>query len=52
VMNGSRSRYGQDVKGLGLSIARSVSPGAGEPRGGGLFTRLTAGLSGRKGGRG
>jgi pilus assembly protein CpaE len=51
VMNGSRSRYGQDVKGLGLSIARSVSPGAGEPRGGGLFTRLTAGLSGRKGGR-
>jgi pilus assembly protein CpaE len=52
VMNGSRSRYGQDVKGLGLSIARSVSPGAHESGGGGLFNRLTAGFGGRRGDRG
>jgi pilus assembly protein CpaE len=47
VLNGNRSRYGQDVKGMGLAIAQAVSPVAAETRKG-LITRLTAGLA-RKG---
>ena len=47
VLNGNRSRYGQDVRGVGLAIARAVSPEAAETRQG-LITRLTGGL-GRKG---
>jgi pilus assembly protein CpaE len=46
VLNGTRSRYGQDVKGLGLALARSVSPDAGESRGG-ILDRL-AGRRSRK----
>jgi pilus assembly protein CpaE len=45
VLNGTRSRYGQDVRALGLAIARSVSPGAVEPRRG-IMSRLN--LGGRK----
>jgi pilus assembly protein CpaE len=47
VLNGNRSRYGQDVKDLGLAIAQTISPDAAEKRKG-LFTRLTGGLA-RKG---
>jgi pilus assembly protein CpaE len=47
VLNGNRSRYGQDVKGVGLAIARAVSPVEAETRKG-LITRLTGGLA-RKG---
>jgi pilus assembly protein CpaE len=49
VLNGTRSKYGQDVKGVGLAIARTVSPDAGEERGGGLLKRLTPAIGGRKG---
>jgi pilus assembly protein CpaE len=48
VLNGNRSRYGQDVKGVGVAIARSISPNAGQERKG-LINRLTASLPGRKG---
>jgi pilus assembly protein CpaE len=48
VLNGNRSRYGQDVKGVGLVIAQAISPGAAEKRKG-LITRLTSGLGGRTG---
>lgn len=49
VMNGTRSRYGQDVKGVALAIARTVVPEAREDDSG-FINRLTASLSGRKGG--
>jgi pilus assembly protein CpaE len=49
VLNGNRSRYGQDVKEVGLAIAQAVSPVAVETRMG-LMTRLTGALA-RKGGR-
>jgi pilus assembly protein CpaE len=48
VLNGSRSKYGQDIKGLGLAIARTVSPTAGEERGG-LLKRMAPAIGGRKG---
>jgi pilus assembly protein CpaE len=51
VLNGSRSKYGQDVKGLGLAIARAVSPGAVETTDG-FMSRLATSLGSRKGGRG
>jgi pilus assembly protein CpaE len=47
VLNGKRSRYGQDVKGVGLAIARAISPNAAVEREG-LITRLIGGV-GRKG---
>jgi pilus assembly protein CpaE len=47
VLNGTRSRYGQDVKGLGLAIARAGAPEPGVPAGGGIMSRL-AGLGGRR----
>jgi pilus assembly protein CpaE len=50
VLNGARSKYGQDVKGLGLAVARTVSPGAVETTSG-FMNRLTTSLGGRKGGR-
>jgi pilus assembly protein CpaE len=50
VLNGARSRYGQDVKGLGLAIARAVAPGAVESTDG-FMSRLAVSLGGRKGGR-
>jgi pilus assembly protein CpaE len=50
VLNGKRSRYGQDVRGVGLAIARSVSPDADQATHG-LMDRLAASLSGRKGSR-
>jgi pilus assembly protein CpaE len=43
VLNGNRSRYGQDVKGVGLAIARSISPHAAEERKR-FMTRLTTSL--------
>jgi pilus assembly protein CpaE len=48
VLNGTRSRYGQDVKGVALAIARAVSPDAAEAPRPGLMGRL-AGSLGRKG---
>jgi Flp pilus assembly CpaE family ATPase len=51
VLNGARSRYGQDVKGLGLAIARAISPGAAVTTEG-FMSRLAVSLGGRKGGRG
>jgi pilus assembly protein CpaE len=48
VLNGNRSKYGQDVKVLGLAIAQTVSPAAGEHRGG-LLKRLAPAIGGRKG---
>jgi pilus assembly protein CpaE len=51
VLNGARSRYGQDVKGLGLAIARTISPGAAVTTEG-FMSRLAVSLGGRKGGRG
>jgi pilus assembly protein CpaE len=50
VLNGKRSRYGQDVKGLGLAIARSIAPAAAEETGG-LMNRLAASLGGKGGNR-
>jgi pilus assembly protein CpaE len=52
VLNGARSKYGQDVKGLGLAIARTVAPDGAEKPAGGLMNRLAASLGGRKGGKG
>lgn len=51
VLNGTRSKYGQDVKGLGMAIARAAAPGAPEAGGGGILNRLTASIAGRKDGR-
>jgi pilus assembly protein CpaE len=51
VLNGARSRYGQDVKGLGLAIARTISPGSAVTTEG-FMSRLAVSLGGRKGGRG
>jgi pilus assembly protein CpaE len=51
VLNGARSRYGQDVKGLGLAIARAVAPDAAVTTEG-FMSRLAVSLGGRKGGRG
>lgn len=39
VMNGTQSRYGTDVKELGLTIAHTVNPDASEPKDG-IFKRL------------
>jgi pilus assembly protein CpaE len=50
VLNGNRSRYGQDVKGVGLAIARSISPDAVEERKG-FMTRFTSSLGRKKGSR-
>ena len=44
VLNGVRSRYGQDVRALSLEIARSVDPEAGSDEGG-LFGRLKTRLA-------
>jgi pilus assembly protein CpaE len=49
VLNGTRSKYGQDVRDVGLAIARAVSPDVAKDVGG-FMNRLTASLSGRKGG--
>jgi pilus assembly protein CpaE len=51
VLNGARSRYGQDVKGLGVAIARTISPDAVDTTEG-FMSRLAVSLGGRKGGRG
>ncbi len=51
VLNGTRSKYGQDVKGLGAAIARAVVPGSADGAGGGILNRLTASIGGRKDGR-
>jgi hypothetical protein len=40
VLNGTRSQYGQDVKGWAWP-SPGASPDAGEERGGGLMNRLT-----------
>jgi pilus assembly protein CpaE len=47
VLNGKRSRFGQDVKGLGAAIARAVAPDVTEARPG-LMDRFAASLGARK----
>ncbi len=51
VSNGSRSKYCQDVKELGLEIARSVDPGI-EEQGRGLLGRLSRKIGGKRSGSG
>lgn len=50
VLNGRRSKYGQDVKDMGLALARSIAPDAVEKQRRGLVERLTAKLGVGKGG--
>ena len=45
VLNGSRSGYSQDVKALGLQVARSLDPEVRPPSSDGLFGRLRSRLS-------
>ena len=45
VLNGARSRYCQDVKAVGLEIARAVDPDIREPHGAGLLGRFKTRLA-------
>jgi pilus assembly protein CpaE len=51
VLNGTRSRYGQDVRGVGVALAQAISSEAPERPRPGLLGRLAGNLGRKKGSR-